>query len=104
MTRPQNILRAAGACVAPGALAVAAALLATSAPAAAPATARAAGQTSRRGAGDVAIARRRLNVVAGRRALVAGRVVGATAGAAVTLQRRAGGGWRTIDRDRTAAG
>jgi hypothetical protein len=106
MTRPQ-ILRAAGAGMAPGALAVAAAL-AADAPAAHPAAADAAAAASRPGAGDVSIARRRLNVVAGRRALVAGRralvsgrVARAGAGRAVALQRRGGTGWRTIDRDTT---
>jgi hypothetical protein len=102
MTRP-HIVRAAAACVATGALS-AAALLTAGAPAAHPASARAATASSRPGAGDVAIARRRLNVVAGRRALVSGRVAGAEAGSAVRLQRRSGAGWRTIDRDRTAAG
>jgi rare lipoprotein A len=101
MTRPQSILRAAGAGVAPGAIAAAAAL--AGAPAAHSAPADAAPAPSRPGAGDVRIARRRLNVVSGRRALVAGRVAGAVAGRAVVLQRRAGAGWRTIDRDRTAA-
>jgi hypothetical protein len=103
MTRPQNILRAAGACAAPGAIAVAAAL-AAGAPAADPAAADAARAGARPGAGGVAIARRRLNVVAGRRALVSGRVAGAEAGRTVALERRAGDGWRTVDRARTAAG
>jgi hypothetical protein len=102
MTRPQSILRAAGAGVAPGALAVAA-VLATGAPAAHPAPADAAAAPSSPGAGDVRIARHRLNVVSGRRALVAGQVAGAGAGSAVALERRAGAGWRTIDRDTTAA-
>src|SRR4051794_11148437 len=102
MTRPHHV-RAAAACLATGALS-AIALLAAGGPAAHPASARAAVEHARPGAGDVAIARRRLNVVAGRRALVSGRVAGAAAGSAVALQRRGGGGWRTIDRDRTAAG
>jgi rare lipoprotein A (peptidoglycan hydrolase) len=81
------------------------AVLAPGAPGSHPAAARAAVPTTRPGAGDVAIARRRLNVVAGRRALVAGHIAGpgVAAGQAVSLQRRAGTGWRTIDRDRTDA-
>jgi hypothetical protein len=102
MTRPQSILRAAGAGVVPGTLAVAAAL-AASAPAAHPVAADAAAAGRRPGAGDVSIARQRLNVVAGRRALVSGNVAGARAGSPVALQRRGGAGWRTIDRDLTAA-
>jgi rare lipoprotein A len=103
MTSPQKSLRAAGATVAPGAIAVAAAF-AAGAPAADPAGADAATPRSRPGAGEVSVARRHLNVVAGRRALVAGHVAGGGAGRAVALQRRAGAGWRTIDRDTTAAG
>ena len=72
---PQKPLRA---CAAPAALAVAGAIVAA-APAAHPAAADAAGAASRPGA-DVAIARQRLNVVAGRRAMVAGHVVGAAGG------------------------
>jgi rare lipoprotein A len=96
---PQKLLRA---CAAPAALAVAGAIVAA-APAAHPAAADAAGARSRPGAGDVAIARQRLNVVAGRRAMVSGRVVGAAANSAVALQRKSRGRWHTIDRDRTAA-
>lgn len=102
MPRPHAV-RAAGAAMATGAL-TAIALLATGAPSPHPAAAQAAVERARTGAGDVAIARRRLNVLAGRRALVAGRIAGAGEGRSVTLQRRAGAGWRTIDRDRTAAG
>jgi rare lipoprotein A len=43
----------------------------------------------------------RLNVRAGRRALVAGTVLPRAAGRVVSLQVRRAGGWRTIDRDRT---
>jgi rare lipoprotein A len=98
---PQRTLRAGAA---PAALAVAAAL-APSVPSTDPADAAVAADAAAAapGAGDVRIARTRLNVVSGRRALVAGRVAGASAGRAVALQRRAGAGWRTIDRDRTAA-
>ena len=110
--RPQTILRA-GAAIAPCALlaGVATAFAAgpkPAHPAAGPTTGRSAAvataAAARPAAGDVAIARRRLNVVSGRRALVSGRVSGTPAGRAVALQRRAGGGWRTIDRDRTRAG
>jgi rare lipoprotein A len=102
MTRPHTV-RAAVACVATGALS-AVAVLAGGGASPHTAIARAADGSARSGAGDVAIARRRLNVVAGRRALVSGRIAGASAGSTVTLQRRGGAGWRTIDRDRTAAG
>jgi rare lipoprotein A len=96
---PQKLLRAG---TAPAALAVAGAIVAAT-PAADPSSADAAAPRARPGAGDVSVARRHLNVVAGRRALVAGHVAGAGTGRAVALQRRAGAGWRTIDRDRTAA-
>ena len=107
--RPQTALRAAGAAVAPGALA--AALIAATAPPADSAPARthrsgapeATGDT-RPAAGEVAIAHRRLNVVSGRRALVSGRVSATAAGRTVALERRAGGDWHTIGRDCTAAG
>jgi rare lipoprotein A len=102
MPRPHTV-RAAVACAATGALS-AIALLAAGGPSPHAAVARAAVERARPGTGDVAIARRRLNVVAGRRALVSGRIAGAAAGRAVALQRRAGAGWRTIDRDRTATG
>src|SRR4051812_13858225 len=102
MTRPHHV-RAAAACLATGALS-AIALLAAGGPAAHPASARAAVEHARPGAGDVAIARRRLNVVAGRRALVSGRVAGAAAGSAVALQRPGGAGGPTTDRARPAAG
>jgi peptidoglycan lytic transglycosylase len=102
--RPQAILRAAGAVMAPGALTVAVALpIGMTAPPAHSATARAVTAGARPAAGDVAIARRRLNVVSGRRALVSGRVDGTAAGRSVLLERRSGRGWHTIDRDRTAA-
>jgi rare lipoprotein A len=96
---PQKLLRA---CAAPAALATAGAIAAAAATAH-PSSADAAAAAARPGAGDVDIARRRLNVVAGRRAVVSGRVGAAAAGAAVTLQRRAGAGWHTIDRARTGA-
>jgi rare lipoprotein A len=102
MPRPHTV-RAAVACAATGALS-AIALLAAGGPSPHAAFARAAVEPARPGTGEVAIAHRRLNVVAGRRALVSGHIAGAAAGRAVALQRRAGAGWRTIDRDRTAAG
>jgi rare lipoprotein A len=102
MPRPHTV-RAAGAAMATSAL-TAIALLATGAPSPHPAAARAAVESARPGAGGVAIARRRLNVLAGRRALVAGRIAGAGGGRSVALQRRGGAGWRTIDRDRTTPG
>jgi hypothetical protein len=108
--RPQTILRAAGAAAAPGALAAATAVAATAPPAgsgAAPAdrpAAHGATRDTRPAAGDVAIARRRLNVVSGRRALVSGHVAAAAPGRTVALERHTGGDWHTIDRDRTAAG
>jgi hypothetical protein len=52
---------------------------------------------------EVSIARRRLNVVPGRHAMVGGHVRPAAAGRPVALQRRARGAWRTIDRARTAS-
>jgi hypothetical protein len=96
---PQKLLRA---CAAPAALAAAGAIVAA-APAAHPSSADAAADPSGSGAGDVAIARRRLNVVTGGRVMVAGRVAGAAAGHAVALERRSGARWRTIDRARTRA-
>src|SRR3954462_409500 len=101
MPRPHTV-RAAVACAATGALS-AIALLAAGGPSHA-AVARAALEGARPGTGEVAIGRRRLNVVAGRRALVSGRIAGAAAGRAVALQRRAGAGWRAIHPDRTAPG
>src|SRR4051794_37600525 len=96
---PQKLLRAGAALAV---LAVAAAIAGVST--AHPAAADAARGGSRPGAGDVAVARRRLNVVAGRRAMLAGRVVGAAAGRFMALERRSGARWHTIDRARTAAG
>lgn len=45
----------------------------------------------------------RLNVTAGRRARVAGTLRRARAGRTVALQAKAGGRWRTVDRDRSDA-
>lgn len=54
-------------------------------------------------AARVGVASRRLNVTTGRRALVTGRVKPGTAGLPVRLQLRSRSGWKTVDRDRTAA-
>src|SRR4051812_43740898 len=48
------------------------------------------------------IASKRLNVRAGRSAVVRGTLAPARAGRNVTLERRAGRGWRTIDKARTS--
>ena len=102
--RPQIMLRAAGAVVAPAVLTVAA-LLAATAPPARSSGVHAANAGARPAAGDVSIARRRLNVISGRHALVSGRVAGTAAGQAVALERRGRGGrWQQVDRARTAAG
>jgi rare lipoprotein A len=53
---------------------------------------------------DIAPGRSHLDVLAGRRATVAGSVRPAVAGRRVALQRRAGGHWNTIDHATTAAG
>ncbi len=102
--RPQLSLRVAGAAVALGALGSSMNLVvgtptaqsqtitatATAAVAPAPVTALAVGRT-------------RLNVVAGRRALVTGAVRPAQAGTRVSLQRRTASGWHTIDGAHTRA-
>ena len=49
------------------------------------------------------VASRRLNVRAGRAAVVTGTLKPARAGRTVTLERRAGRGWTTIDKARTTA-
>jgi peptidoglycan lytic transglycosylase len=99
---PQRILRA---CAAPAALAALAGAIAAGTPAAHPATAHAADAGARPAAGDVSIARRRLNVTPGRHALVSGRVAGTAPGRAVALERRGRGGhWHTVERARTGTG
>ena len=50
---------------------------------------------------NVGIAKRRLNIRAGRLAVVAGTVQPRVAGVIVSLQVRRGDRWRTIDRERT---
>jgi rare lipoprotein A len=51
----------------------------------------------------IGVRRRKLDLRAGRRAVVAGKLMPAARGLTVTLQVRRGRGWRTIDRDRTDA-
>ena len=98
--RPHNIRRAAaGACLALGVLGLTASLGAGAPPAQSAAGAAARSAAPHR----VAIAHRRLDVLAGRHALVTGRLAPARAGRAVALQRRGAAGWRTIDRDRVTA-
>ena len=97
MTRPQKLLRAVAACAAPGALSLGAMLGANTA------DTQAAARASAPAPDDVAIARRRLNVESGRRALVAGHLEPAAADRPVSLQRRGRAGWRTIDRARTTS-
>lgn len=50
----------------------------------------------------IAVTRKQLNVRAGRRARVAGRLSRAGAGRTVTLERMGSKGWKTIDRARTS--
>jgi hypothetical protein len=69
------------------------------APAPAPATASAAKSSA-----SLQITSRRLNVRAGRTAVVGGRLMPARAGRTVTLERRGAKGWVTIDKARTTAG
>jgi rare lipoprotein A len=71
------------------------------APAASPATATAAAPA--KAASSLRVTKRRLNVRAGRTARVSGRLAPAGAGRTVTLERRTGRGWKTIDKDRTNA-
>jgi rare lipoprotein A len=51
----------------------------------------------------VGVGKRKLNVRAGRRAVVTGTVLPRAAGRVVSLQIRGGDRWHTIDRDRTGA-
>jgi rare lipoprotein A len=55
-------------------------------------------------AADIAPGKTRLNVLAGRRATVNGRVRSGLAGRRALLQRQSGDGWTTIDRATTRAG
>jgi rare lipoprotein A len=60
--------------------------------------------TARLATADLERIRLRTNVLAGRRASVRGVVRPALAGQRVIVQRRAGDGWRTVDRARTTRG
>lgn len=51
----------------------------------------------------VGVKKKRMQIRAGQRASVVGRVQPRTAGVVASLQIRRGGKWRTIDRDRTSA-
>jgi rare lipoprotein A len=71
---------------------------APAAPSATPATTATATKTRP----TLRVTQRRLNVRAGRTAVVRGTLRPARAGSTVTLERRAGRGWRTIDSARTS--
>jgi rare lipoprotein A len=98
--RPHLNLRACCAAAALGALCLATSL------AALPATARSDDAADARAAvaADIAPGKSRLNVLAGRRASVKGRVRSGAAGRSALLQRHSGHGWTTIDRATTRAG
>jgi rare lipoprotein A len=97
MTRPQRHLRARRATMALGALFGIATSIAV------PLAAAQSDATVARAA-DIARGRSTLDVLAGRRATVAGSVRPAVAGRRVALQRRAAGRWNTIDHATTTAG
>ena len=71
------------------------------APAPAPAPAPVAATSNAKSDAALRVTSRRLNVRAGRTARVSGRLTPARAGRTVTLERRGGKGWRTIDKART---
>jgi rare lipoprotein A (peptidoglycan hydrolase) len=98
--RPHLNLRARHAATALGALCLAISL------AALPGVARSSGTPAGHAAiaADIAPGKSRLNVLAGGRASVHGRVLSGAAGRAALLQRRSGQGWSTIDRATTRAG
>jgi rare lipoprotein A len=101
--RPHLNLGALRATTAPGALCVAISLVAV------PDTAQsddATGIASAHAAvaADITPGKSRLNVLAGRRAAVSGRVRSGVAGRRALLQRQSGHGWATIDRATTRAG
>ena len=50
----------------------------------------------------LSVTTRRLNVLAGRKARVSGRLLPARAGRVITLERRTRRGWKAIDKDRTS--
>jgi len=98
--RPHLNLRARHAATALGALCLAIATVAL------PGTARSDDTTTAHSAitADIAPGKSRLNVLAGRRASVRGRVLSGAGGRAALLQRRSGHGWSTIARVTTRAG
>ena len=98
--RPHLNLRARHAATALGALCLAIT------PVALPGTARSDETMAAHGAvaADITPGKSRLNVLAGRRASVHGRVLSGAAGRAALLQRRSGQSWSTIDRATTRAG
>ena len=69
----------------------------------APADANAAAAPAAKAASSLRVTQRRLNVRTGRTARVAGRLTPAGAGRTVTLERRSGRRWKTIDKARTTA-
>ena len=97
MTRPQRHLRARRATMALGALFGVATSIAVP-------LAAAQSDATVAGAADIAPGRTTLDVLAGRRASVAGSVRPAVAGRRVALQRHAAGHWHTIDHATTTAG
>jgi rare lipoprotein A len=98
VTRPHTALRATGAIAALGALAF------TPHVAQRPPAAHARVEAMPASVAHVAVRRARLNVVAGRRAAVHGRVAPAVAGRTVALERRTRRGWRAVDAARTGSG
>jgi rare lipoprotein A len=98
--RPHLNVRARHAATALGALCLATTAIVL------PGTARSDDTTAAHGAvaADIAPGKSRLNVLAGRRASVRGRVLSGAAGRPALLQRRSGERWATIDRTTTRAG
>jgi rare lipoprotein A len=101
--RPHLNLRALCAMTALGALCLAMSLVAL------PGAAQSADTTGTAGAhaavaADITPGKSRLDVLAGRRAAVNGKVRSGAAGRPALLQRHSGHGWTTIDRDTTGAG
>jgi rare lipoprotein A len=99
---PFNEVRARGAVPALGAISLATTAIAL--PTAARSDDTAGGVARAARVADVATDRRRLDVVAGRRASVTGRTRPAIAGRPVLLQRRSGNGWVTVARTTSRAG
>jgi rare lipoprotein A len=97
--RPHPNLRAGGAITALGALCLAISLSVL------PGTAQSADTTAHAAvAADITPGKSRLNVLAGRRAAVNGRLRSGSPGRRALLQRHSGQGWTTIDRATTRAG